>query len=402
MAGKETAEQELLVEDAFATGPPHDVLAQMRSEAPVKWCPHEHGGAWVVTRHADIATMSRDPATFSSYRGGLLLNPDQGLPLDVMRNFFIYKDPPEQTKYRIIFQSVFTPRAVAKLEPEVRRVVKRTLAAIEGGTCDFFADVAGPITVALSAEILIGVKPEDLARFTEWTVQIEHAILGHEVDDATATFVEMSAFLHELITEQAERGDRDTLVMRLRNARVDGESLTDEEILVIFGMLAAVAIDTTRNTAVMGMLGLLEHPEELARLRQNPELMPGAVEEVLRWSTVINYFCRTATRDTEVGGQTVSEGDRLCMFYASASRDEAVFEDAQRFDITRSNASDHNAFGGGGRHFCLGAGLARLVLRIMYEEFLAEYSHVELAGEPTHLRSVFVNGVTSLPLRVAA
>ncbi len=185
--------------------------------------------------------------------------------------------------------------------------------------------------------------------------------------------------------------------MRLRDAEVDGQRLDDTEILVFFGLLVFAGNDTTRNTTANGILALLEHPEQLQLLRDDPALVPQAVEEILRYTSVVNYFARTATCDTELAGQPIAEGDKVVMWYCSASRDEAVYDDPQRFDITRAE-HDHCAFGGGGRHFCLGAGLARLELRVILEELLARAPALERAGAVERLPSSWANGLTKLPV----
>jgi cytochrome P450 len=382
----------------FVDGPPHQLFARMREEAPVRWNEvPDYGGFWSLTRHADVSLVSRDTGTFSSYRAGIFLNPDQVVPLDLTRNLLLYKDPPEHTKYRHILQTAFTPHTVATLEEQVRARVARTLdSALARGSCDWTKDVAVPIPLAVLAE-LMGLPDEDVPRLHAWSDQIEQAQMSRESAAATETFVEMAGYLHEQIARQAAEGISDSLVMRLRAAEVDGVRLDDSEILVFFGLLMFAGNDTTRNTASGGLLALLEHPEQLAALRADPELIPQAVEEILRWTSVVNYFVRTATRDTEIGDQRVAEGDKVMMWYTSASRDESVYESPQTFDINRAE-HNHKAFGGGGRHFCLGAGLARLELRVIFEEALRRMDDIALAGPVERLPSVWANSLTSLPI----
>jgi cytochrome P450 len=382
-----------------ADGPPHDLFARMRAEAPVRWNPLPDGtGFWSVTRHADVSAISRDTATFSSYKAGIFLHPDQVVPLDLTRNLLLYMDPPQHTKYRLILQKAFTPHTVAKLEDAVRARVTRTIdAVIEAGECDFARDIAIPIPLGVLTE-LMGVPDEDIPQFGEWTDQIEEASRSPEPAAASEVFVHMAGYLHAQIERQAAEGVEDSLVMRLRAAEVDGEKLTDPEVLVFFGLLAFAGNDTTRNTTACGMQALLEHPEALAALREDPSQIPAAVEEILRWTSVVKYFVRSATTDTEIDGRAVAEGDRVMMWYSSASRDEAVFDDPQRFDIARAR-NEHKAFGGGGRHFCLGAGLARLELRVIFEEVLRRMGDLELAGAVERLPSAWANGLTAMPVR---
>ncbi|TMK38263.1 MAG: cytochrome P450 [Actinobacteria bacterium] len=381
----------------FAEGPPHDLFARMRAEAPVRWNPLAGGGFWSLTRHADISAVSRDTDTFSSCRGGIFLHPDQVVPLEMTRNLLLYKDPPEHTKYRLILQKAFTPHSVAKLEDAVRvRVTKTIDAVIEAGACDFAHDIAVPVPLGVLAE-LMGLPEADIARLYAWTEAIEEAQRAPEPAAATDVFAEMGIYLNEQI--QVQTGG-ESLVMSLRRAEVDGEQLDETEILLFFGLLVFAGNDTTRNTAATGMLALLEHPDQLGALRARPELIPGAVEEILRFTSVVNYFARTATKDTEISDQSIPAGDKVILWYTSASRDEAVFDEPQRFDVSRTRP-DHKAFGGGGRHFCLGAGLARLELRVLFEEVIRRLEGIERAGPIERLVSSWAHGLVSMPVRFA-
>jgi len=381
----------------FREGPPHELFARMRAEAPVRWNATGGGGFWSLTRHAEVAQVSRDPQTFSSYRAGIFLHPDQVNPLDMNRNLLLFKDPPEHTKYRQILQSAFVPNTVRELEGDVRARVTRVVdAAVAKGEFDAVEDVAVPIPLGVLAR-LMGLPDEDIPRLYGWTEKIEAAQRAPEPAAAMDVMVEMSVYLHEQIARQVEEGNDDSLVMRLRNAEVDGQRLDDTEILVFFGLLVFAGNDTTRNTTANGILALLDHSEQLQLLTDDPALIPQAVEEILRYTSVVNYFARTATRDTELAGQAIQEGDKVVMWYCSASRDEAVYDDPQRFDITRSE-HDHCAFGGGGRHFCLGAGLARLELRVIFEELLARTPQLRRTGEVERLPSSWANGLTRLPV----
>ena len=318
------------------------------------------------------------------------------VPLDLTRNLLLYKDPPEHTKYRKILQTAFVPKTVAKLEDAVRARITRVIdGVIERGECDFVSDIAVPVPLGVLAE-LMGIPDSDIPRLYEWTEEIEAAQRSPEPGAAVQTFVEMAGYLQVQIARQMESGE-DTLVVRLREAEVDGAKLDENEILVFFGLLVFAGNDTTRNTASSGMLALLEHPEQFAKLRSDPGLVPGAVEEILRFTSVVNFFVRTATEDTEINGQAIAEDDKLMLWYASASRDETVYDDPQRFDITRA-AHEHQAFGGGGRHFCLGASLARLELRVLLEEILRRIPDVELSGEVKRLESTWANSLVSLPV----
>lgn len=381
-----------------ADGPPHELFARMRAEAPVRWNPLPDGtGCWTLTRHADVAAVSRDTATFSSHDRGIFLHPDQVVPLDLSRNLLIYMDPPRHTKYRMVLQSAFVPNTVRALEGAVRaRVTKVIDRVIEQGACDFVADVAVPVPLGVLTE-LMGVPEGDIPQFYAWTQEIEAAQRSPEPNQALEVFGQMGAYLGEQIDRQTAEGRADSLVARLRDGRIDGEPLTDVEVLVFFALLAFAGNDTTRNTAATGMHLLLRHPEALAELQADPSLVPGAVEEILRHTSVVQWFNRTATADTEIAGQPIAKGDRVVMWYASASRDEAVFADPQAFDIHRVKP-DHDAFGGGGRHFCLGAGLARLELKVVFEEITRRMRDVRQAGAAERVPSTWAHGLVSLPV----
>jgi cytochrome P450 len=380
----------------FEHGPPHELFARMRKEAPVRWNKLSDGsGFWSLTRHADISAVSRDTETFSSYKGGIFLNPDMVNPLDMNRQLLLFKDPPEHTKYRLLLQKAFTPNTVRALEDAVRARVTRTIDAFAGrGSADLAKELAIPVPLLMLMD-LMGLPEEDLPKLHEWTDKIEESTRTEE--PAAETFIELAGYLHGQIAAQAEAGVQDSIVMRLREAEVDGEKLDDTEILVFFGLLVFAGNDTTRNTTSDGLLALLQHPDQLAALRDDPSKVPNAVEEILRWTSVVNYFVRTATKDTELGGHAIAEGDRVMMWYTSASRDEEVFDEPMSFNIEREKP-DHKAFGGGGRHFCLGAGLARLELRIMIEEVTRRLADLRLDGEVERLPSAWANMVTSLPV----
>ncbi|MCW3039153.1 MAG: cytochrome [Solirubrobacterales bacterium] len=394
----ELAEIDIIDVKWFEDGTPHELFARMRAEAPVRWNPLPDGtGCWSVTRHADISAISRDTETFSSYNGGIFLHPDQVLPLDLARNLLLYMDPPQHTKYRLILQKAFTPHTVSQLEDTIRARVTKTLdAVIEQGTCDFAHDIAVPIPLGMITQ-LMGVPEVDVAQFYEWTEKIEAAQRAPEPNAASDVFVQMAGYIHAQIERQIAEGGTDSLVMKLREAEVDGEGLSDPEILVFFGLLAFAGNDTTRNTLANGMHALLQHPDQLQALVDDPSLIPNAVEEILRYTSVVRWFNRTATRDTELGGQKIAEGDRVIMWYASASFDEEVVEDPTRFDIRRPKP-DHKAFGGGGRHFCLGAGLARAELRIALEEITRRMPDLQQAGDVERLQSSWANGLVKLPI----
>jgi cytochrome P450 len=351
---------------------------------------------WSVCSHAAIAAASRDTGTFSSWEAGIFPHSDQVNPLEVNRNLLLFKDPPEHTKYRKILQTAFVPRSVAALEDDVRRIVTEVLdGVIENGRCDFVADVAVPIPLRVLAG-LMGLPDGDLPMMEDWITRIERAQISPEPAEATPVLGEMSVYLAGQIEAQKAAGG-DSLVTTLAAAEVDGDRLTDAEILVFFALLVFAGNDTTRNTLSGGMLALLEHRDQLELLAREPERIESAVEEILRWTSVVNYFCRTATAEAELAGRRIGAGDKVMLWYAAGSRDPDANSDPHAFDVTRAEPS-HMAFGGGGRHFCLGAGLARLELRVAFEEILHRLAGIRPAGPPERLRSNWANALTSLPI----
>ncbi len=391
---------DLVDPDVFAQGPPHELFARMRAEAPVHWnSTHDGEGFWSVTRAADIAAIGRDPLTWSSNRRGVFVREDVPIPVDLIRLIMLAMDPPQHTKHRMIVQKVFTPHTVNRQEEPIRARVGALIDRVaERGECDFVNEIAVELPLQTIAEML-GVPYENRGKLFEWTNRIEAAHTEH-TDDGLSAFGEMGAYLAALIEERRRR-PADDLITALINAEVDGEHLNDVEITSFFGLLMFAGNDTTRNTASGGLLALLEHPDQLARLRADPSLEPGAVEEILRWVSAVMWFSRTATRDVELHGQTITEGQKAVLWYASGSRDEELIRDPMRFDVARSTV-EHQAFGGGGRHFCLGASLARLQLRVLFSELLRRLDDLELAGRPVRLRSNWVNGLVSLPISYRA
>lgn len=392
----------------FEAGPPHELYDELRESGPAE-SGHGPTGTRLVSvcSHAEIEAISKDPDVWSSYEGGIFPHPDQVNTLELNRNLLLFMDPPQHTKYRKILQTAFVPNSVNRLEPMAREIIGEVLdaASADGtGRCDFAADVAVPIPLRVLSR-LMGLPDSDLPKLEDWVTRIEEGQRSSEPAASTPVMVEMSMYLAEQIAAQRAAGADDgsgegpgsSIVMQLVDAEVDGESLTETEILVFFGLLVFAGNDTTRNTMSGGMLALLENPDQLELLRAEPERIPGAVEEILRWTSVVSYFCRTAKEDTAVAGCPVHAGEKVMMWYPAGSRDPEVNDDPHTFDVTRTEPK-HMAFGGGGRHFCLGAGLARLELRVAFEEILRRWDEISLAGDPERLRSNWASALTSLPI----
>jgi cholest-4-en-3-one 26-monooxygenase len=315
---------------------------------------------------------------------------------------FIGMDPPRHDRLKMLFQAGFTPRRIAAHEPAIRAIVAGVLDRLDGREqCDLVTDVAQPVVSRVIGSFM-GVPPAEDA---EWARLMNSALAVADPDMSPRgvdtllqdDIPELFKRCRELIAERRAR-PTDDLTSVLVHAEVEGERLDEQEIVMGVFLLMAAGNDSTKATYCSGMRALLEHPDQRALLLEDPSLIPSAVEEALRMFPAFAHFARTATADTELAGQTIREGERVVMWYVSSGRDEARYEDPDRFDVRRS--PEHQAFGAGGRHFCLGTALARLELRLLFEETLARYPSMELAGEPTFVISTFVNQLKTLPVRL--
>jgi cytochrome P450 family 142 subfamily A polypeptide 1 len=376
----------LLSPDFYAD--PHERFAWMRANAPVYW--DDATGIWGIARYPDIMTVARDWETFCSGEGS---RPDSSVPS------MINMDPPQHTLRRRIISAGFTQRRVQDHEPYLRRKVRELLGRVAArGECDFVREIATPLPMYMIGE-LMGLPEADHATLLHWSdlFATGNAELAGEIRQAV---IDYAAYIQRVIGERRGGGGED-LVSLAVNAVVDGERL-DDNALIFETMLVLVGGDeTTRHVISGGLAALLEHPDQLRKLRASPSLVPSAVEELLRWVTPIQNMNRTATRDTELAGQKIRAGDRMLLLYPSANRDESVFARPFDLDIER-RPNDHVAFGGFGRHHCLGAQLARLELRVLFEELLAAWTHVELAEPDRPLRrrrGTFVLGIEEMPVR---
>jgi cholest-4-en-3-one 26-monooxygenase len=386
----------------FVPSVPHELFAELRRTSPVFWHEEEDGvGFWSVMGYHDLVAVNRDSSTFSSYKGGaLMMNWDDEI-LEQQRLMMLNMDPPMHTRYRRLVNKGFTPRMVHELED---RIVERTRELIDSakdkGEFDFVSDIAAELPLQVIAE-LMGIPQEDRHKVFDWSnrmVGSNDPEFLEAPEFATAAAMELFAYADALTVER-KANPHDDLVSILAHAEIEGDQLDQLEIDMFFMLLAVAGNETTRNLLSHGMLALIENPDERRKLIEHPELLESAIEEMLRYASPVMHFRRTATRDTEVGGQQVAEGDKVVLWHASANRDEAVFSDPDRFDIARS-PNDHVAFGGGGSHFCLGANLARLEIRIMFTEILREMPELELAGDVQRLCSNFINGIKHLPVAV--
>jgi len=395
------SERELWVE-----GPPHALFRRLRRECPVHWTagfseiPSETG-YWSVTRADDVHAVSRDWQTYSSELGGIT-TATEGFPLELLRAMFIGMDPPRHDRLKMLFQAGFTPKRIAAHEPRIRQIVATVLDRLNGrDRADLVTDVAQPIVSRVIGSFM-GIPPEDDAA---WAT-LMNATLGADDPDLNPGGIESVAEVEipkifercrKMIAQRREH-PTDDLTSVLVHAEIDGQKLREEEIVMGFFLLVAAGNDSTKATYCSGMRALMEHPDQMQRVVADPSLVPSLVEESLRMFPAFSHFRRTATRDTEIGGQKIARGDKVVMWYVSSNRDESRYQDPDRFDVLRN--PEHQAFGAGGRHFCLGAALARLELRLMFEETLARYPRIELAGEPVYVESDFINQLKTLPVRL--
>ena len=386
------------IEDVLVTererwqdGPPHELFRRLRSECPVHWTariteyPGE-AGFWLVTTADGVHEVSHDWATYSSELGGVTALTDAIVPLELTRAMFIAMDPPKHDRLKMLFQRGFTPRRIAEHEDAIRAITVGVLERLAGReACDLVTDVAQPVVSRVIGSFM-GIPPEDdeiWARLMNTTLGAGDPDLNPEgVQSVMERDVpEIFDRCRRLIAERRER-PTDDLTSVLVHAEIDGQRLEEHEIVMGFFVLVAAGNDSTKATYCSAMRALMEHPDQRKLLLDDPSLIPSAVEESLRMFPAFAHFRRTATRDAEVGGQPIREGDKVVMWYVSSNRDESRYDDPDRFDVARN--PDHQAFGAGGRHFCLGAALARLELRILLEEMLARFPAIEAAGTPEY------------------
>ncbi len=399
-ADLELDELDLSNPDSFSAGFPHDYFRHLRAEDPVHW--HEgdiHGGPgyWVIAKYDDLKWVSKNPRLFISGQGNLIEDPAPG-ELDVARSM-ITMDPPDHQRFRKLVSAGFTPRHVDGHEDRVREIVCEILdSVVHKGRCEFVAEVAAELPLRVICEFL-GVAPNDRQQVFELSNRMlgsEDPEYGNSRAHAAAAGIQMFQFAYKLLV--ARRAEpRDDLVTALITGEVEGKKISDLEFGSFFLLLAIAGNETTRNLISHGVRLLIANPEARDALRRDPSLIPSAVEEMLRMSAPVMYFRRLATQDVELRGRVIRAGQKVTLWYPSANRDEEHFSDPDRFDIRR-DPNDHLAFGVG-QHFCLGAHLARLEIRVMFEELLQRLPDIELESEPRLLRSHFIDGVKSMPVR---
>ena len=378
----------------FYAGDPFPAYRELRATAPVFW--NDVTNFWALLKYEDIRFVSSNPAMFTSTRG--ITIPDPHVANPVQEGNLIFTDPPRHRQLRKLINAGFTRRRVAVLEPKIREIVRGILDGLQPGSVhDFAEEIAAPLPTRMIAE-LIGAPPDDWEQFRTWS-DAATGIDDPEIElDPLVAMGQLYEYFQRLIA--ARRADaRDDLLSVLAGAEIDGVRLTDEDLLNFAFLLLVAGNETTRNLIALGTLALIAHPDQCRLLTEDPALIPGAVEEMLRWNSPVVHMARTATTDVEIRGRRIAEGDVVVMLYGSANRDEDIFgRDSEEFKVTR-HPNPHIAFGCG-EHSCVGAQLARLEASVMFDELLRRFPRLELVGEVDRMRATMVPGVKRMPVRL--
>lgn len=389
--------------ELWEQGPPHNIFRELRARCPVHWSKGitqspQDAGFWSVTKAEHILEVSKDWQSYSSAQNIIIT--DYGVPLDLVQGMFIGMDPPKHDRIKALFQRAFTPKAIAQHEPAIRQIADDVFSRLDGrDSCDLVTEVAQPIVARVIGSFM-GLDPEDDA---PWATAI-NTLLGFGDPELNPKGIE--ALVNEDVPAMYEKcmklvqarreAPTEDMLSTLVFAEINGDMLTDEEIFAGFVLMMAAGNDSTKATYTATMRALMDNPDQLQQLANDLELVPSAVEEALRMFPAFAHFRRTATKDTELGGCPIKAGDKIALWYPSSNRDEDVYEDPDRFDVTRN--PEHQAFGAGGRHFCLGTALARLELRILVEETVKRYPDISPAGKPTYVISQFSSQLRTLPV----
>jgi len=391
--------------DLYVDGPIHEIFAELRRTDPVHWqdMPDEPG-YWTVLRHADVCHVARHPRLFSAETQGVILENPPPAQLERSRNMLLMMDPPRHTSYRKPLADSFKARVIGRMEQRVREICRTILAdAAEKSEVEFCHEVAGLLPSQVVGE-LVGIPEEDWAQIRIWAEQATSSqdpeLASYSSEASGEGMVDMAMYAIEFATRRRAEPPKEDLASLILAGNFGDGPMSEIEFGSFFVQLVTAGNDTTKTMLSSGLLALLQHPDQLSELRADPSLLPGAVEEILRWANPLHYFRRTATEDTELRGVPIKAGDKVAMWYTSANRDEDVFDDAQAFDIHRQ-PNPHLSFGIAS-HFCLGVHLARLEGRVFFDELLRSFPTIELTGQPRRIRSNLNNGFKSLPVRLGA
>lgn len=387
----------------YLHGHPHHLFKRLRAECPVYWQKEKNGrGYWAITKHADIAMIGKDPLTFSSRHGGTFIKDyDEGsADLDQLRYTLPNMDPPDHVKYRNIVRRAFMPRIIQALEGRIRERVTRILDRVNPSGGDFVLDVAQQLPIQVIADML-GIPDEDRDQVFDWG----NRLVGFDDPDTPETYndsLEVAGYVlgyfGELVQKRFEE-PKDDIASLLLQADVDGHALEPMEVAMLLMLLIVAGHETTRNTIAGGMLALTEHPAQRDRLLASADLLPTGIEEMLRWVAPITYFRRTAMKDLVLRGQEIKAGDKVVLYYPSGNHDEEVFANADEFDVGRT-PNEHLSFGMG-QHVCIGSTLARLEIKLMFEQLLARFPNLRVTGPIERYRSNFVSGIRTMPVEYA-
>lgn len=396
--------------ELWKDGPPHELFARLRDDGELHWSDlgdFEHEtGFWSVVRYADIAAVGRDHETFSSQRSITLVDklawdgsPD---PMDLGQHMMICQDPPRHDRLKALVQRAFTPKRSLEHTERMRDIINlvydRALDENPDGRLDLVQDVGIHVPSMVIGDML-GVPREDAEQLVDWTnrtTAFEDPRMVADLGEVMRALDEFVPYVNQMVEDRRAHPTAD-LTTALVQAQVDDEHLAHEEIVMFFFLLMVAGNDSTRAVFTSGMKNLLEDPEQMALVRSGAVPLEQVVEEFVRYNPAFAYMRRTATRDAEVAGARVRQGDKLAMWYVSANRDASVFDDPQRFDVRRE-PNPHQGFSGGGRHFCLGAGLARLELKLWIEETLRRFPDLALSGDGERVSSTFLNQYREIPV----
>lgn len=384
--------------DTFVHGPPHEALAELRRTDPVHFCEMGDGGFWAILKHADVVKVARSPVLFSASEGGVVIETLAPEQVESMRGMLLAMDPPRHLDYRRPMLAHFGRTVIGRMEDQIRGVCADIMDKVDTSSeVEFVHDVTADLPSRVIGT-LMGLPEQDWGHIHELS---ERNTSGQDADyanDDAGANMEMAMYAIALAQERRTGVPQPDLTAVILGTEFGGHLMDDFEFGSFFVQLVTAGNDTTKTMLSSGILALLHHPDQLQEVREDPSLIAGAVEEILRWANPLHYFRRTAMAETTLHDVTIGAGDKVAMYYTSANRDEDLFDDSQRFDIHRS-PNPHLAFGIA-EHFCLGVHLARLEGRVFFEELLSRFSGIELVGEPVRVRSNLNNAYKKLPVRM--
>lgn len=392
---------DLVDPDIYQQAIPNHFLKELRENAPLSWYEDKTTGVgfWAVTKHEDLDYISKHPLLFSSAERSCLMREMDDDVVAMQRLMMINMDPPDHLQNRRIVNKAFIPKVIESKLHNIEEIAKQIVdKVVARGECEFVTEIAADLPLIVICE-LMGVAEEDrqiIFDCTNTMVFADDPDMSTSEEDGQLAAAQIYAYGMKLL-EEHHKNPTDSLTGLLVDS-VDGESLSEDEFCSFFLILLVAGNETTRTVTVNGMRLLMEHPEQLQMLVDDISLLPNAVEEMLRHQPAVIQFRRTAMEDVEVSGQQIKKGDKIIMFYPSANRDEALFDDSDRFDITRLNADQHRAFGIG-EHFCLGSHLARLELNVIFREIIQRLRNPQFNGPVKRLRSNFINGIKEMPIK---